>query len=301
MFRLPDVHTAAATSAGPKPSWQTMAELERSTDAWAARLESERFQHARTQGGLVAVESMVDQLLRTNRVEYLDRDDCPAADKVRLVRALHRLNQFLRNYGRFLAVLRPHLAQVARIQGRAPRVLELASGSGEFTLAVAEEARREGLSVDITGSDVVPEYVAAGNAAAEQRALPVSFRRVNAFDMSDIEPDHYDVVFIAQSIHHFSPGQLAMMIAQARTIARSMFVAVDGLRSLRVLSFLTVSGLLASTAIRDMRFAHDAITSARKFYSASELESFAEIAAPGAPVRVRTIRPGHTALEVRCD
>lgn len=288
----------AAMSVEPAARWQTMEELERVADALAARMESNRISKARQAGGHVAARSMLDQVLRTNRVEYLDRDDCAAEDKVSLIKTLHRLNQFLGNYVRFVRILEPHVQRVLETTGRPARVLELASGAGELTLALAEAARRRGLAVEVTGSDIVPAYVTRGNEAAERRDLPVRFERLNAFDMSDVEPGRFDIIFIAQTIHHFSPGQLAMMIAQSTEVASSAFVAVDGYRSLRALGFLAAAGLTGSVLTRDLRFAHDAITSARKFYCESELAALAQLAAPMGAAQIRTIRPGHTLLEI---
>jgi SAM-dependent methyltransferase len=174
--------------------------------------------------------------------------------------------------------------------------LELASGSGEFSLGVARLARKRGLDVEITGSDYVEEYVRAAAENARRRGSEARFRVLDAFDFAGrCEPGEFDIVFVAQSLHHFSPGQLAKIIAQSRTVATTAFVGVDGLRSLRVLA---VFPLLAASAL-SRRFLHDAVVSARKFYSDAELAIVGRIAAADARVETATRQPGFSILTVR--
>jgi len=85
--------------------------------------------------------------------------------------------------------------------------------------------------------------------------------------MSDLPEGAYDLAFIAQSVHHFSPGKLARMIAESRRVATTALVSVDGYRSVGMLGFVIgTAALTARPAI-----IHDATLSARKFYSAPEL------------------------------
>jgi hypothetical protein len=85
-----------------------------------------------------------------------------------------------------------------------------------------------------------------------------------AFDLgAAVERGAYDVVFIGQSLHHFTAGQLALMMAGTRDIQASAFVAVDGRRSLLLLSLIPGYGL----CFKSLDFAHDALLSTRKFYS----------------------------------
>jgi len=280
------------------PAWKTMAQLEATADAWVARLHAEKQQTAAGQGGLARLRERLDSLIRTDRTEYLDRDDVSDADKVREIHALHQINRILMNYHRFAAVLAPHIRGVAKDAGRPARILELASGSGEFTLALAERAKQQGLPAAVTGSDIVEAYVDRANARAARRGLDVDFRVINAFDMSNVDAGAYDLVFIAQSVHHFSPGQLAMIVAQSHRIATRGFIAVDGQRSLFVLGMTGLMGLTGSLMSRRHHMLHDALVSGCRFYSEGELELIARIAAPSATVSVGTSFPSYTVLRV---
>lgn len=239
------------------------------------------------------IAESLDRAYRTDEPEYLDDEDVSATRKQSIVGHLHRMNLLLGAYSRFLGVLTPWIRQAAARHGRRARVLELASGSGGFAIELAARASRQGLPVDIVGSDYLPAHVEAATSRALERGVPVEFRVVNAFEMDGIGVGEYDVVFIAQTMHHFSGGQLARMISQAHGVATSAFVGIDGKRALDVFAFVSAIGPLLG---RD--FLHDAQVSARKMWSEPELELIARLAAPEVSVRTRSLLPGYSVLEV---
>jgi len=284
---IPSVLRAAA-------GWQTMAELEHAANAAVADLRARRTARAADLGGLDALAVRLDDRLRTDEPEYLDDPHFSPRRKERIVQALHRFNQGVFAYRRFYRVLRPLLRQVLAERRGPVRILELASGSGEFSFALADLARRERIPVQVTGSDYFAEHVAAGNRKAEARGSPVRFTRVNAFDMGALEAGAWDIVFIAQSIHHFTPGQVAMMIAQATRVATVGFVGIDGRRSLELFAVVPSAGVL----LRSGDYLHDALVTLRKFYTESELEVIARIAVPAGFVSVRPELPGYSVMMV---
>ncbi len=246
MFQFDSLDASVLHGLGPAPeALGDMASLESAVDARIQALRARRLEEASRQGFFAAAHARLDALIRTDEPEYLDVRDYPASEKVRLVQALHGMNRLTLAYTRFRRVLQPYLERVAAREGRPARLLELASGSGEFTLALAAEARRIGLPVAITGSDYVPEHVEKGREKARARGLDARFEVIDAFDMSGCEAGAWDLVFIAQSVHHFTAGQLAKMIAQSRRIATTAFVAMDGRRSLQLLAL--VPGLAVLT------------------------------------------------------
>jgi SAM-dependent methyltransferase len=279
----------------PRVSDGDGASLERAADELIARLRAER---ARVGGPVGRVVAEIDRAIRTDESELMDREEYPAERKVGLVRALDRFNRTLMSYQRFLNVLRPHLEAASARTERPARVLELASGSGEFTLALAQLAARHGLAVDVTGSDVVQAHVDRGNAEARARNVRAQFVRLNAFEL-DARAGDYDVVFIAQSAHHFTPGQLALLMHGGHAVAEEAFVLVDGYRSLWLLGFLAGAGAAASALMRSGDFLHDALVTGRRFFSEPELDLIARLACPGARVEVRTAHPGLSVLTVR--
>ena len=188
------------------------------------------------------------------------------------------------------------MVDVARRAGRPARLLELACGAGELSLQLSALAARRGLPLEVTGSDIVPGYVEGANREAEARGLPVRFRRVDALEL-DVERGAFDLLFIAQSVHHFSPGQLAVMIARAEAAGAALFIAADGRRALAPVFALPL--LVGITG--DLGLMHDALLSARRFYSEAELRFVAEAAAPSARVELTTNHPLLTVLTVTFD
>ena len=235
-----------------------------------------------------------DRALRTDAVERVDCADVSEERKLCIVGALDRLNRLLRSYERWLDALAPLIRRVNAV-GRPARVLELACGYGEFTLICAELATKKGLRVVITGSDVVPAYLQHAENQAKVREAAAEFRLVNALDMTELADDSFDVAFIGQSLHHFTPGQIAVMVADCQRVCTTGFVAVDGRRSLLLLASAPLYGALR---VRSLDFVHDALLSARKFYSEPELELIARMAAPDADVELRASHPGYSVLRV---
>ena len=282
---------------GMEPPAPRGAALERHVDAAVERLRAERVRLGHEAGGLSKVGAVVDSALRTEAVEHMDEEGYPEKGKLAIALGLHMMNVVSASYRRFFELLAPTLRQIHERHGRPARVLELASGSGGFAFALASLGRRRGLPVEVTGSDIVPLYVARGQAKAAEEGVPVTFRLLDAMNMDGIEDGAYDVVFVAQSTHHFSPGQLARMIAEARRVATTSFVSVDGYRSLGMVAFVSGTALLSMWPA----MLHDATISARKFYPEAELEAIARMAAPGARVRLGRIWPLNTTLTVRFD
>lgn len=271
-------------------------EVAQLADQEIQRLRAER--RARVAEGPALWRGMewLDRQLRTETLERLDRDSVSDQRKLGIVEALHQLNVRLFSYRRFLSAIAPMVRRINEREGRPAQVVELAAGYGEFTLRAPALAQRMRLDLRITGTDIVPAYVARGAAEARRRGVDARFERLDALTM-DVPPGRFDIAVIAQSMHHFSAGQLARMIAACRQKLSTGFVGVDGHRSLLLLwAVPTYALLFGAPARRD--FAHDALLSGRKFFSESELERIGAVGAPGASVRVRTSHPGYSVLTV---
>ncbi len=141
-------------------------------------------------------------------------------------------------------------------------------------IALAEEVQRKNLAVSVTGSDIVPIFIEEGNRLAAEKKLPLSFRQLNAYDLSEFSAGSFDLMVLSQSLHHFTPGQLAVMIAQSAKYTKTAFVGIDGYRSILLAGGVPLMASMQGIA----SFALDGFTSARKFYSEPELAIIAEIA-----------------------
>ena len=239
-----------------------------------SRFLDERFRVSRELGGFFFLPELLDRVMRTSESEHMDDRKLPETEKLELVRALDRQNQMLHLYPRYVSMLLSIIEELSQREQQEIRVLELASGSGGLSLALAEEARRKNLPLSITASDIVPIFIEEGNRQAEEKKLPVRFQLLNAFEIPEFSDGSFDLMVLSQSIHHFTPGQLAIMIAQSAKQTKTAFVAIDGYRSM-----LLAGGVPLMASMQGIvSFTLDGFTSARKFYSELELDIIAEIA-----------------------
>ena len=264
-----------------------MAELERFADGWIAGWLATRRELARGKGVFTRAHDRLDQWLRTDKIEHLDDPDYPVKKKTRIVRGMHRSAVLYRFYPRYVKLLTPLIREVAGRENRPARLLKLASGSWELAMEICRRSLAQHLPVTITGSDYIPEYVEQAAARATERGLSMDFRVINAFDMSDLGPGEFDIILISHSTHHFTPGQLAMMIAQSGRVATCAFVSIDGQRSL--------NGLLGILVLPTLTFQfaqlHDGWISARRYFSRYELTHIPLIAVPAAAVSLKIAYP----------
>ena len=251
-----------------------MDELNLKADEAVARFLDERFAVSQELGGVFLLLELLDTAIRTSDQELMDKPNLPENEKLDMVQALDRQNVMMQLYPRYIDTLLPLITEVAERTKREVRVLELASGAGGLAFALAETAEQKNLDVRITASDIVPAFIEEGNGIAAKKKLAVSFRLLNAFDLTELEMGEFDIVVMAQSLHHFTPGQLAVIIAQSARYATTAFVGIDGYRSM-----LLTGGVPLIASLQGIgSFTLDGLTSARKFYSELELDIISEIA-----------------------
>ena len=87
------------------------------------------------------------------------------------------------------------------------------------------------------------------------------------------------------------------MVCEASRVATTAFVSVDGYRSLSMLAFVVGTALLSFSPAA----IHDAVITARKFYSEDELACIGRLGAPNANVAIGRIWPLNTTMVVRFD
>jgi SAM-dependent methyltransferase len=262
-------------SSGDFPAgWLNMDDLNLNADNTVSRFLNERFAVSQKLGGGFFAIELLDRALRTSDNEYMDRLNLPESERLELVKALDRQNMMMQLYPRYVDILMPLINEVAEHKKSEVRVLELASGAGGLALALAEEVRHNKIDVRITGSDIVPAYIEQGNLQTTKNNLPLSFRLLNAFNLQELDNGEFDLVVMSQSLHHFTPGQLAVIIAQCSRLMKTVFVGIDGYRSL-----LLTGGVPLIASLQGIgSFTLDGLTSARKFYSELELDIIAELA-----------------------
>ncbi len=276
------------------PKWKTMIDLENMTDEWMQQWLLKRKDIAKKQGLFAQYADYFDKMVRTDLPEHTDNPDVSSERKLRIVRSLHRTNILLGLYRRYIDILTPMIMKIASARNRKVRLLELASGSGEMAMSLARLAKNNNLPVEVTGSDYVESVVKDAEERAIKRGLDMHFRTINALDMSGIKRGEYDILLVIGTMHHFTPGQLSVIIAQSKENTGSVFVGIDGYRS--VFNLLGLPFVHLITFLPD--HIHDAWFTARKFYTLFELEHIAQVAVPDAKVSVRHSFPGMSVLNV---
>ncbi len=256
------------------PHWESMEELESKANDVVSRFLEERFKVSQQLGGGSFLTELADRALRTSESECMDDSALPESDKLEMVQALDRQNSMMHLYPRYVGLCLSILEELAMREQRQVSILELASGSGGLAMALAEEVKRKELPISVTASDIVPKFIEEGNRKAAEKKLPLTFQQLNAFNLPEFSARSFDVMVMSQSMHHFTPGKLAIIIAQAAKHTTTAFVGIDGYRSI-----LLAGGVPLMASLQGIpSFALDGFTSARKFYSELELDIIAEIA-----------------------
>lgn len=261
---------------------KTLPELEALTDALFHAYRSNA-QSQRPRGPLSWLDQRLDEAIHTQKPERMDLRGPTLERHLRNIECLDQLNRTFGSYGRFERYL---LAWCRRFvsAGRPLRLLDLASGHGAFPIHLARQVRDRGLPLEVTGSDIDADYVALARVAAEQQTLPVNFIELNALDMADLADDQVDIITCTQSIHHFSPGQLARMMREASRVARYGLILIDGKRSIAAAAGVA---LLIAATTGNPDTVHDGWVSLRKMYFPEELQFIAQVACvPNAEVNL---------------
>lgn len=210
-----------------------------------------------------------DRLFETDKEEYIDRPDSPAACR-RVLRGLDRFQRLTLGY-RTCA----RLTAAAFGPAPDPRVLELGAGCGRLSYGIL---RRHPTAL-VTASDVNPRVVEALRAGPLGRHPRAGCAVLDATAI-DAPAGAYDVAVMAMSLHHLPPAGVAALLREGTRVARTLLL-VDGWRHPLCLGAVPLMFLTGGPAQ-----AHDGVISLRKVYGAAAVRALAGMC--GAPVRVDT-------------
>jgi SAM-dependent methyltransferase len=136
---------------------------------------------------------------------------------------LETINTWLGGYA-------PVLDALARLRPRFPagrplRVADLGSGGGDTLRHIARWARKNGVSVELTGIDAnsfMLEY-----AAVKSEAYPeISYRQVDIFS-PEFRTESYDILTCSLFCHHFTDAELVPLLRQWQQQAQLAVVVND--------------------------------------------------------------------------
>ncbi|MDM7952104.1 MAG: methyltransferase domain-containing protein [Cyanobium sp. CZS 25K] len=163
---------------------------------------------------------------RQRQPEWMDEPGIDAAAHAQALEGLRRINGISGAVGSLFAPIR----SLARERpGRSLRVLDLACGGGDNTIALAERARREGLPVRVDGCDLSPQAVAIAARRAAERDLQATFFQADA--LKDPLPDGYDVILCSLFLHHLEDDAAVDLLRRMGRASRSLVLVNDLIRS----------------------------------------------------------------------
>jgi ubiquinone/menaquinone biosynthesis C-methylase UbiE len=201
----------------------------------------------------------------SQEMELMDRPQPPSPELAETLRQLEFLNRHFGGHGYARRFLRRHFQAGGRY-----RVLDLATGGGDYPRAMVDWARATGVELQIDAVDANPGTVILA------REFSAGYREIH-FHEGDIrqfagEPP-YDLVHCSLSMHHFPAEDAVHLLARCRTLTRNQVLVTDLERS-----FLTRSAVrLANTVFRHNHITvQDGETSTRRAFSFGEFRSLAE-------------------------
>lgn len=218
--------------------------------------------------------SCLDRLLRTDRLEYLDRDDIDPKLKRSVVRALERIGDWAGTHERFAHVVLEEVADVPD-----PKILELGSGHGGLSAKLLEMHPTARVTVTDVEADSVAA-IAAGALGSDDRAT------VRIMDATDIDAadGSFDLAVFALSFHHLPPALASRVIAEGTRVADA-FVIIDLPRPPAPLHILRLATMLPFAPF--VPFVHDGVISSLRTYSPSALRALAAHADPDIDLELR--------------
>ncbi|MGN6338729.1 class I SAM-dependent methyltransferase [Mycobacterium sp.] len=228
--------------------------------------------------------SWLDRRLRTDRLEYLDRDDVDDL-KRKVIEALDRRGQ-RRFLGAYKLCAQAALREVTDIAS--PKILELGCGLGGLSRKLLEYHPE----AQVTVTDIDPTFVAAV-AASDLGSNPRATVREMDATAIDAPDGYYDLAIFTASLHHLPPELAARVLAEGTRAAQKLLI-IDLRRPPAPLHLVVVAVALPFTGLAPLL--HDGVISSLRAYSPSALRALARYADPAITVEFRTRPVGGTAM-----
>lgn len=219
-------------------------------------------------------------LARTQQPELLDSlaEHATAGEVVGNLRDIRLANRWLGGTRATLNAVRPWLSTSHR---EAPvSILDVATGSADIPVAIADWSRRSGLHVRIVATDVQPDVLAIARAA--ERPGQIIIEQADACELP-YPSGSFDLVTLSLALHHFEPEGAMRVLREMRRVARSRMVVNDLDRSrMGYAGAWLVAHLLTTNRLTR----NDAPLSVRRAYTRREALALAHAAGwHGATVR----------------
>ena len=199
--------------------------------------------------------------------ELMDDEGIGPREHDAALRGLARLNRVSRSD----AILWPVLRGVAASgNGRALRVMDVATGSGDVPAALDARARSAGIRIEWTLCDRSPHALARAEERAAGSGMNVRTACVDV--LAAPLPTDCDVVISSLFLHHFDPHDAVRILRSMRDAARVAVGVADLDRTWLGLGLATLGARVLS---RSPVVHFDAAASVRAAHARAEIESLA--------------------------
>jgi SAM-dependent methyltransferase len=223
---------------------------------------------------------------RRDLAELLDQ---PGIDRRELAGNLRDLRLLNRGLGWSRAVWAEVDTLMRRRGLRTATVLDVATGSADIPRFLLHRAAARGLRLRMLASDVSAEVLAEARAAGAAEAGVTLLRHEGI--CLPFRDGVIDAVLCCLAAHHFAPGALAQLLAEAWRVARHGVIVSDLTRGRG--SYLAAR--LMALVLRNRLTAHDGPVSVLRAYTPAELETLAR-GAGLQHIRVRRCFPARMTL-----
>ncbi|WP_216902911.1 methyltransferase domain-containing protein [Synechococcus sp. CCY 9618] len=163
---------------------------------------------------------------RHRQAEMMDQ---PGIDPVAHAEALAGLRRINAISGAVGSLFGPIDVLARERHGRPLRVLDLACGGGDNTIALAGKARSAGLAVQVDGCDLSPTALSIACRRAAERDLNATFFQADV--LKDRLPESYDVILCSLFLHHLDEGAAIDLLGRMAQASRSLVLVNDLIRS----------------------------------------------------------------------
>jgi ubiquinone/menaquinone biosynthesis C-methylase UbiE len=182
------------------------------------------------------------------------------------LRELEMLNARFGGHGYVRRFLQRHLRS-----GRSYRVLDLATGGGDFPRVMVDWARPRGIQLTVDAIDANGATLELARRFAEDRYPEIRFLQG---DVLTFPARHdYDFVHCSLSLHHFPSSEAVTILRRCLRLSRDLVLVTDLRRSL----FTRLAVHVANSFFQHQPMTvHDGDTSARRAFSYREFRVLAK-------------------------
>ena len=155
--------------------------------------------------------------------ELMDQPGLDRRQHERALTALGRINVVSRTVPSVWRVIR---AAAAATPGRPLRILDIACGGGQLSVALAKRMDREGIAGEVLGCDLSPVAVEYATALAARAGVSqLHFAPLDV--LRDAWPQGFDVVHCSLFLHHLADRDVVVVLQKMAHAAGRLVVVTD--------------------------------------------------------------------------